>query len=40
MNFLYLVKNCPEDFPVSRTEVINRLKLFIGILAEDKLTKT
>lgn len=39
MNFLYLVKNCPEDFPTSRTEVINRLKLFIGIIGEDKLNK-
>lgn len=37
MNFLHLVKNCPEDFPTSRTEVINRLKLFIGILSNDRL---
>ena len=39
MNFLHLVKNCPEDFPTSRSEVTNRLKLFINIIGEDKLTK-
>lgn len=38
-NYIYLLKNCPDDFQISRYEIVNRLKLLMNNLAENRLKK-
>lgn len=38
-NFIYILKNCPEDFMLSRYEIINRLKSLLTNLDKTKLTR-
>ena len=38
-NFIYLLKNCSEDFQLNRYEIVNRLKLLLNNLDKTKLTK-
>lgn len=36
-NFIYLLKNCSEDFQLNRYEIVNRLKLLLCSLDKNKL---
>jgi hypothetical protein len=38
-NFIYLLKNCSEDFQLNRYEIVNRLRLLLTNLEKTKLTK-
>jgi hypothetical protein len=38
-NFIYLLKNCSEDFQLNRYEIVNRLRLLLTNLDKTKLTK-
>ena len=38
-NFIYLLKNCSEDFQLNRYEIVNRLKLLLNNLDKGKLSK-
>lgn len=38
-NFIYLLKNCSEDFQLNRYEIVNRLKLLLNNLDKNKLSK-
>jgi hypothetical protein len=38
-NFIYLLKNCSEDFQLNRYEIVNRLKLLLNNLDKNKLVK-
>ncbi len=38
-NFIYLLKNCSEDFQLNRYEIVNRLKLLLTNLDKNKLLK-
>jgi len=39
MNYIHLLKNCPDDFQISRYEIVNRLKLLMNNLSENRLKK-
>jgi hypothetical protein len=38
-NFIYLLKNCSEDFQLNRYEIVNRLRLLLTNLDKNKLSK-
>ena len=38
-NFIYLLKNCSQDFQLNRYEIVNRLRLLLTNLDKTKLTK-
>ena len=38
-NFIYLLKNCSEDFQLNRYEIVNRLKLLLCSLDKNKLSR-
>jgi hypothetical protein len=38
-NFIYLLKNCSEDFQLNRYEIVNRLRLLLTNLDKTKLSK-
>ena len=38
-NFIYLLKNCSEDFQLNRYEIVNRLKLLLCSLDKNKLMR-
>jgi len=38
-NFIYLLKNCSEDFQLNRYEIVNRLRLLLTNLDKAKLSK-
>jgi hypothetical protein len=38
-NFIYLLKNCSEDFHLNRYEILNRFKLLLNNLDKNKLLK-
>lgn len=39
-NFIFILKNCSEDFMLNRYEIVNRLKLLLGALDKSKLSRT
>lgn len=39
-NFIYLLKNCSEDYQLNRYEIVNRLKLLLNNLDKSRLSKS
>jgi hypothetical protein len=39
-NFIYLLRNCSEDFQLNRYEIVNRLRLLLTNLDKNKLKES